>query len=162
MTIALQDARQNQLQQAVIDSTQCVFSTMLGCQVHVLSGDGRSDATAVSDLSSTIGMTGDLTGTVILHMNQSVAIGIAETLLGQEIQVVNDDVRDVTGEMANLIAGNAKERMDNKAITLGLPTIIIGPAHRIFFEPGVRVQDLCFQTPWGQLQIELAFRDTSK
>jgi chemotaxis protein CheX len=152
----------SQMQQAVIDSTQCVFSTMLGCQVHVVAGECQADSLESSDLSSTIGMTGDITGTVILHLSQSVAVGIAETLLGQPIDGINDDVRDVTGELANLIAGNAKERMENKAIVLGLPTIICGPKHRIFFEPGVTVQDLSFQTPWGQLHIQLAFRDTSK
>jgi CheY-specific phosphatase CheX len=78
--------------------------------------------------------------------------------LGSEIIEVDNDVRDMTGELASLIAGDARQRITDVTIALSLPTIISGPGHRISFEPGADVQRICFQSEWGPVCVEAGIR----
>jgi len=158
MTTATVDSQQSQLVNAFAESTLHVFSTIMGAEIELADCCTLGKFQTANDLSGMVGFSGEITGTVIVRLDQQIAIAMAEVLLGQTIQSEDDDVRDMAGEIASQIAGNAKNRLTEKSVTLSLPTIITGPGHRISFEPGAQVQRLCFQSQWGPLCVELGFR----
>jgi chemotaxis protein CheX len=144
--------------QALIASTQSVFTTMLGSQIRLVDCCTLGKFQSANDLTGMVGLSGEITGTVLVRLDQSVAIGVAQKLLGSEIIEVDNDVRDMTGELASLIAGDARQRITDVTIALSLPTIISGPGHRISFEPGADVQRICFQSEWGPVCVEAGIR----
>lgn len=148
----------DQLTTPFIDSTQNVFSMMLGCSVDLIDA-AQYDATHSDfDLSGIIGFTGSLRGTIAISFDQNVGFSIAETLLGVRPSKIDNDVRDIVGELANMIGGNAKERLNSPDIFLGLPTVVSGHGHEISLDPDAEVHQLYFSTPWGVLAIKVALR----
>lgn len=144
--------------QALIESTQSVFTTMLASRIRLVDCCTLGKFQTANDLTGMVGLSGEITGTVLVRLDHSVAIGVAQKLLGSEIIEVDNDVRDMTGELACLIAGDARQRITDATITLSLPTIISGPGHRISFEPGADVQRICFQSEWGPVCVEAGIR----
>ncbi len=153
---------ENELTQPFIESTKAVFSMMLGCTIE-LGATTRSSAFRSShDLSGIIGFSGTMQGTVVISIDQQVAFSAAEMFLGNRPTEIDDEVRDMVGELANMIGGNAKERIPVTGILLGLPTVISGKGHRVSFEPGTHVEHISFETPWGPLSVEIGMRVPSK
>ncbi len=147
-----------ELTQPFIESTKAVFSMMLGCKVELGVRTSSKDFKSSHDLSGIIGFSGALQGTVVISIDQEVAFSAAEMFLGSRPTEIDDEVRDMVGELANMIGGNAKERLPITGIALGLPTVISGKGHRVSFEPGAHIEHLPFDTPWGPLSVEIGMR----
>lgn len=145
------------LVQPFIESTKSVFSMMLGGEVNV-SEDPSKTASIAFDVSGIISFSGAISGSAVISLDKEVAFAITETLLGSRPSEIDDDVRDMVGELANMIGGNSKERLSNSEILLGLPTVITGKGHEVSFEPGARVQKIFFDSQWGPLAIEIGMR----
>ena len=140
-----------------IESTKSVFSTMLGSDVVVASEDaGRGNI--AFDISGIISFSGSIQGTAVISLEKEVALSIAETLLGTRPTKIDDDVRDLVGELANMIGGNSKERLSNSDVALGLPTVVTGKGHEVSFEPGAQVRKIHFETQWGPIALEIGMR----
>lgn len=144
------------LVQPFIDSTKSVFSMMLGGDVSLVT-DGSLNGTKF-DISGIISFSGAIQGSAVISLDKDVALAITETLLGSRPSEIDDDVRDMVGELANMIGGNSKERISNSLINLGLPTVITGRGHQVSFEPGAKVERLFFRSEWGPVAIELGMR----
>jgi chemotaxis protein CheX len=146
------------LNKPFIESTQAVFSMMLGCKVVPGTPLQIFDFKSSHDISGIIGFSGALQGTVVISLDQEVAFSASEVFLGDRPVAINDEVIDMVGELANMIGGNAKERMPLAGISLGLPTVISGKGHCVSFEPGALVELMPFETPWGPLTVEVGLR----
>ena len=59
-------------------------------------------------ISGVIGLSGRAVGTVVINLSEEVALKAASVMLMTEMTSLNDDVLDAVGELANMIAGQAK------------------------------------------------------
>jgi chemotaxis protein CheX len=85
------------------------------------------DAITEWDISAIIGLGGETQGAVVISMKKNLALRVAEQFSGEHNTELNDDVVDVIGEIVNVIAGNAKQRLENEfALVISLPTIVRG------------------------------------
>jgi len=148
----------DQLTRPFIESTQAVFSMMLGCSADTMDNSLGGQLDFKHDLSGIIGFTGAIRGTIVISLDQNVAFSVAEILLGERPTSVDTDVRDIVGELANMIGGNAKERLGNANVILGLPTVVSGRGYEISLDPSSEIHQLCFSTPWGPLSVAVALR----
>ena len=88
------------------------------------------------DISSVIGLSGDIRGAVVLTMKKAFAIKITDALVGTKHTDLDEDVVDAMGEMVNVIAGNVKQYVEGgEKIEISLPTVIKGRNHT-FAWPG--------------------------
>jgi chemotaxis protein CheX len=116
-----------------IEICQNVFKSLGGLDISA----GRpyiADKKVVEDweLSAIIGLSGEARGAVVISMKETLALRLASHLAKTEFTEIDDDVKDVIGEIANIIAGNAKERLERDfALTISLPTIISGLLHSV-------------------------------
>ncbi|GMO49827.1 MAG: chemotaxis protein CheX [Termitinemataceae bacterium] len=79
------------------------------------------------DVSAVIGFTGEAIGAAVISFKSSLAIKLVDTLTGKTHTEMDREVNDVVGEIINIIAGRAKERMENEfTLTISLPTIVRG------------------------------------
>ncbi|MFO0973280.1 MAG: chemotaxis protein CheX [Phycisphaerae bacterium] len=108
-----------------------VFSTMLKVEVAVDKPRVKKDEAPYSDVSAIIGYSGDAAGTVILSFDRTVAEKLASTFVGQPVQIDQVDCADALGELANMVAGNAKSLFDGLDVKISLPSVIVGQGHHV-------------------------------
>src|SRR5579859_4240461 len=89
----------------VVDS---VFITMMGLEVQARAAAAEWPARPCI-MTASIHLHGAFEGTILMHYLPAQACEFAGSFLGMPPPVaVDDDVRDVLGELANMIAGNLK------------------------------------------------------
>ena len=84
-----------------------------------------------NDISAIIGLTGRLTGWVALCFQKSAALKVASNLFGENKEVIDAEVHDAVGEIANIVAGGAKAEFFQKGFSykIATPTVVIGSDH---------------------------------
>ena len=138
-----------------ITATTNVFETMVNCKltrgkIRVLNGESP-----IHPISGIIGLSGKAVGTVVLSLSEGVALKAAAALLMMEVTEINDDVIDAVGELANMVAGGAKSKLDEYELSISLPSVITGAGHEVRFPSNVTPICVPFECDWGSLTIEV-------
>jgi chemotaxis protein CheX len=139
-----------------VQCTKDVFSMMLGWPVETVALDGDRHGTQRHDCSGILGFSGTLRGSIVVSLDQEVAIAATEAFLGERQESLTAEVIDTVGELTNMIGGSSKDRLGVAGVTIGLPTIISGRNHSVSFDPRAQVEMIRFQTPHGPFTIEIA------
>ena len=141
-----------------ISSTKAIFQTMLGWEVTVESFSRYVGFQPCRDVTGIIGFAGAMKGTIVVSVDKEVAFGAAEVFIGSRPSSIDSDVLDLVGELANMIGGGAKERLNDPKIALGLPTTLSGTDYKISFTPGSEIEQVEFRTPSGPLTLQIAIQ----
>ena len=134
----------------VADIVRSVFETMMSLEVMVSSaawipGDDR--------LTSAIHLAGDWNGAVLLECSRYQACVLAGRFLSIPTpDQVDDDVRDVLGELVNMIGGNLKCIL-SRGIRLSMPTVVDGRAYALRVCGAESSERLAFQFEEGTFWI---------
>jgi chemotaxis protein CheX len=115
-----------------LDATRRVFDTML--RMSVSFGEPMAGAAAEGldhDVSGIIGISGDLVGALVLVFPGATAESCAGALAGRPVGVDDELFIDAIGELANMVSGAAKSRCEGKRLSIGCPTVVTGPGHRV-------------------------------
>ena len=101
-----------------------VFELMLGCQLTV----PEAGFAEVLDVTSMVGLAGELCGVLSIRCNQESAILMASKMLGVEPNEVGAELSDALGEIGNMVAGNFKNKIAGlgDSCMLSVPTVIMG------------------------------------
>ncbi len=138
-------------------SIRKVFQTMLATDVRVGKPSiitTRKEATA--DVSAVIGLSGDVVGCVILSLPMQTAVGAASKFAGIEMTKDHADFSDALGELANMVAGQAKSHLDGLNVSISLPSVIVGHEHIVSqSRQWPRLQLPC-ESPFGAFYVEVA------
>ncbi len=135
-----------------------VFSTMLNLDVGLRKPHIKTDGTASADVSGVIGFSGDAAGCVVLSFPNDVACKIATRFAGMPITPESPDMVDAIGELANMVAGNAKKDFEGVQIQISLPSVVIGKDHVIGqSRMSPRLVIPC-GSPLGDFYVEVAMR----
>lgn len=110
--------------------TEDVFSAMIdGEPGHVARTDGPAPALA-EPLHAWVDVEGGVRGRVLVSAEAPTARELARCLLGmgEDEEVVDDDVVDALGEVANVVGGNVKSLVPHAdVLTLTLPQVAPEP-----------------------------------
>jgi chemotaxis protein CheX len=101
-----------------------VFEIMLGCKLET-----QNDAAPVSgDFTAMVGLAGQLCGLLSLRCSAHSAALMASRMLGVDIKETDTQMWDAIGEIANMIAGNFKNKLTGmgERCVLSVPTVITG------------------------------------
>ena len=107
------------------------------------------------DITSIIKLAGEASGTIILSLDQKVAASATKVLLCQDETAVEEDILDAVGELTNMIAGQAKVKLDQYKMSLSLPTVITGRDRDVEIEHSVQPFSIPFESAWGPLSVEV-------
>ncbi|MDR1466473.1 MAG: chemotaxis protein CheX [Treponema sp.] len=127
-----------------IDVCMDVFKQFIGCEIIAKTPYfSEKNSLEGGDVSAVIGFTGEARGAVIVSMQKNIAIKLTDILTGSPHTVMDDDVLDVVGEIVNIIAGNVKQKLEERMkMIISLPTIVQGAGHIIKW-PGNQARILC-------------------
>ncbi len=131
------------------------FSTMLNCEAR----RGEIVLSNTEDrhypVSGVIGLSGKAVGTVVINLSEEVALKAASAMLMTELTSLDDDVLDAVGELANMVAGQAKAELEEYELSVSLPNVITGENHEIRFPSDIKTICVPFDTDFGPLQLEV-------
>jgi chemotaxis protein CheX len=121
------------LAQYIVEATQEVFTTMLMEEVSAGAPLETRNERFTDSISSIVGMAGANKGAVAVHSPVNVACRITELFLGMEVESLDDDVKDAMGELANMITGNVKGKLEEQGqdIRLSIPTTVDGDNYTV-------------------------------
>ena len=107
----------------LVQIVESVFSTMMGLEVSPTDAPWSPSG---NRLTSSVYLTGEWNGAVLFDCNPRQACQFAGRILSMDPpEIVDDDVRDVLGELANMIGGNMKCGMTT-GVSLSMPTVMEG------------------------------------
>lgn len=110
---------------AIVES---VFGTMACLEVQPCRTVSQPQG---ARLTSAVHLTGDWNGAVILECSLRQACAFAGRFLTTDPPAaVNDDVKDVLGELANMIGGNLKCILA-RGIKLSMPSVVCGDDYKV-------------------------------
>lgn len=142
------------LKESMRESALSVFSKMCGIELS-LTETQPGPAETRYDLSGIIGISGAMKATVVINVSAELAFAVADAFTGELPTEIEDGLIDMIGELANMIGGNAKERLSTPDLSLGLPTVVTGAGHCIAFASDMKICTMSFETEHGPLQIEM-------
>ncbi len=109
-----------------VEAVQHLFATMLETEIFISKPFVQTDNTQAADVTAVIGLSGDVVGGVALCFPMKSAVNAAGKFAGVEMSRDHEDFADALGELANIIAGQAKAKLDGLSCTVSLPTVMIG------------------------------------
>lgn len=143
-----------------IAAIQNVFSTMLQLPVTIGEARLKESAATTFDVSGIIGMSGDVTGSVVLSFPSATAIRLVSLFTGQELKPTDPDFADAVGELTNMISGNAKGLFgQKKRVSISTPNVIVGREHIVARPREIPCIAIPCTTDCGELVIEVAIQE---
>lgn len=142
-----------------LTSAISAFETMLDCTLTRGTPYIKDGSQPEHEVSGVIGLSGNAKGTVVLGLGREAAISVAEKLLEERPPEINGDVTDAVGELANIIAGSAKAKLENLSLSVSLPTVITGKGHCIEFPSQVTPICIPFDSKWGPVTVEVGLTE---
>ncbi len=112
-----------------IEGIKNVFSTMLETDIIISKPFVKTDDDPSADVSAVIGISGDAIGVVAMCFPMKSAVNTASKFAGVEMTQDHEDFTDALGELANMVTGQAKSKLDGLHCSISLPSVIIGRGH---------------------------------
>ncbi len=112
-----------------IEGVKHVFFTMLETEIFISKPFVKADTESLADVSAVISLSGDATGSVTLCLPLQSAVRIASKFAGVEMSKDHKDFADALGELANMVAGHAKSKLDGLMCNISIPHVVIGKDH---------------------------------
>lgn len=113
------------------ESVAKVFDTMVKMKATCGQPKVLSDGSPTADVTGIITFSGDLVGAMILTFPVDVAKAVVDKFAGIQGDVHDPELMDAIGELANMVAGQAKSRYQNYDAMISIPTVVCGQSHHV-------------------------------
>lgn len=120
----------------------------------------KSDDKAGGDISGLIGMVGEnIQGSMSISFEEGLVLEIMHKMLGEKPQEIDSDVKDMVGEITNMICGGAKNDLGQKGYDFGMatPMVVSGKQHSITHQVDGKKMVMPFAHESGNLYLEMCF-----
>ncbi len=147
-----------------IDSVLSTMEMMLGKVPKTKRPYLKGQQPNWGDVSGIVGFAGEkVVGSIAISLPQSSALRIFESMVGEEpnsITEISVDVQDSIGELANIVAGNAKSVFSEQKINFNItiPSVIVGKHHNISYKDGDLVLVIPFDMEGEPFCLELLIK----
>ena len=139
-------------------STIETFKKMLNTEAKPGKVQLKNEETYTYDVSGVIGLSGEAQGSICLSFPKLIALKVVSALVGSEIKIIGPEVADAIGEIANIIAGNAKQHLTQYNLSISLPKVIMGKDHKVASQRGVPTIMVPFDSSIGNFVMEVSLK----
>lgn len=112
------------------------------------------------DISAIIGVVGDIEGVIVLRLTKTLSRRLllesgmgAESLVGTDVLV-----REMVGEFANIISGNAINSIQSDRVDITIPTTIQGLNHTISWPEKAPIVSVPFTSSYGPFEVQISLK----
>jgi flagellar motor switch protein FliN/FliY len=111
------------LKTIVSESVIDVFDTMLSAKLEIADKISPDNLEKIRNVGS-VSFAGDATGMVSIHVGDNFSRELAADMLGMEIEELESDeeIRDMLGELSNIVGGNLKSTFTDTGLVCALST----------------------------------------
>ena len=140
-----------------------VFKSVIGIELRRGKLAVKKDPEPTHDVAIIIGITGNINGVVVFSMTFNMVHKIAEILApGLSKEQIEVEYKDIIGELANMITGNAMNLFSNLPIgeadvEITTPTIINGKDFTITAVKQTTIA-MNLYSPMGSLEVNVALK----
>lgn len=110
-----------------------------------------------ADVTAIVGFTGAVEGGVHLSAPLHAALGLASAFSGETLTALDETTKDAFGELANIVAGAVKERINEK-VYLTPPQVITGTNHKVVYTRTLESTKCYFKTCNGPFFVEVFYK----
>ena len=119
---------------ALLGATLNVLET--AAFVRAVAGKATREPRRVSraDVTASFGLAGDSTsGSVAVCFPEATAVAVVSSMRGEPVAALGDEVRDAVGEIASLLADEARRRLAERGyrFTVTVPVVVVGKDHEV-------------------------------
>jgi chemotaxis protein CheX len=140
-----------------ISATIACFNTMIALSVKPGNPELKREPFISYDISGIIGISGDAQGSISISFEKDIAVKIISAMLGSSV-TDGPDLVDAIGELANIIAGNAKSGLSQFSLSISLPNVIIGKNHVLSNQSGTQSIVIPFYSDLGKFNMEISLK----
>lgn len=140
-----------------VNAVRSVLSTMVGLPTTIGKPVIKSEPIPSYDVSGIIGFSGGIVGSAVISFQKEAAMHIVEAFAGSPIAPDSPDFADAIGELANMIAGNAKRDLGASA-SISCPSVIMGHGHVVARLSDVPCLTIPCSTPVGAFAVEVCIK----
>ena len=118
----------------IYQATGDVLQKMFSLDVERGEIELRDKFISTKKANISIGINGDLQGTVLFSFSKEIALKMVENMAGREMNELNKFVTSAIGELANIISGNAMSNFNKEEkyeLDIVPPQVIIGASQTI-------------------------------
>lgn len=145
----------------VIQATVDILGKVGSLAIQVKKPFIKEDATARGEITSVIALSGDTSGTVSISFPGKCILSVVSKMLGEQMNDVNDDIKDALGEITNMISGQATQlfEMTGQHLKASLSRVIMGKNHTIPHNADTVVLGVPCMTEHGEILLEMCFEE---
>ena len=144
-----------------VTAVKKLFNTMIEVPFKLGKPSLKKGSVPEYEISGIIGLSGTVSGCVVINLSREIALQLVSALIGDEVTELDDDCTDAIGEIANIIAGNAKTDFPSEGTTISVPSVVIGK-HKVSYPSGLPIIAIPIVTDKGELVIEVALKENNK
>ena len=82
-------------------------------------------------------------------------------MIGVKVSDIDRQVCDALGELANMIAGQTKAKLEHLELAISVPNIIEGRNHSIHYPMTLKPIGILFESELGPFSLETAFKKSN-
>ena len=144
-----------------LEGTISVLKTMAFVEPRAGKPYLKMDTRAKGDVSGVIGLTGSATGSLALSFTEGAICKIVSNMLGEDINIVNDNIKDAVGEITNMISGVARKNLEAEGfyIQAAIPTVVAGKNHSISHVMGGPSLIIPFEIDEGTFVVDVCLTE---
>ncbi len=134
-----------------------VFETMITVPFSLGKPTLKKGNEVPHEISSIIGLSGNVSGSVVISLTHEVAFQLVSHLIGEEVDEIDEVCTDAIGEIANMIAGNAKTDFPTEDNSISVPSVVVGK-HKVSYPSGIPIITIPCSTDKGGIVIDIALK----
>ena len=141
-----------------VESVRKTLAAVVGWESVIEKARVKTEEGSEYDYSGIISLSGTYVGTVVVSFHREMAIKMVGAMLQVDIPPESADFCDAIGEVANMIAGGAKNEFCGRHTAISIPTVVMGKGHIIARPRGVPCIVVPCSTLHGQFSVEVCFK----
>jgi chemotaxis protein CheX len=164
------DAHFIEFSKPFMDAVKNVFTTMVFTSLEPQKPIIKSDSLSLGDVSAILGLNGEIKkGDTCFQYKAMLVISfpyesyfkIASAMMGETYTTYHSDIKDVGGEIVNMVMGNAKSTLAKMGYTsnMAIPSTIEGKGHSINYATGTNIVLIPFNSLHGPIFMELCYSE---
>ena len=147
--------------QHFVAAVESLFATMLDMPVTCAEPRLKGHDEAWLDITGTIGIAGAVSGQLALSFDRPTAEAVVAAFVGMPMDFEEDDFADAIGELANIVAGNAKASLNTcGTLSITCPSVTRGPCVTRVIREGMQAAAIDCDCPLGVFRMELSLTST--
>lgn len=141
-----------------LEAIRNVFETMADTTPEIGKPVLKNGESERHDVSGVIGLSGKVSGSVVLTFDLPAAFKVVTKFAGAEMQEVNAEFTDAIGELVNMVAGAAKAKFPSEGTTISLPSVITGKSHKVSGSSDQPTIVIPCDVPDGKMALEVSIK----